>query len=58
MAFPTTPSERNLRRPTDPNKQNGPFVNTPTYAEIGGLSSPRKIAARNQFRLEGARGKR
>ena len=58
MAFPTNPSERNLRKPTDPAKENGPFVNTPTYAEMGGLNGPRKIAARNQFRLEGSRGKR
>lgn len=31
------------RRPTDNNQQNGVVVNTPRFAQIGGLSNPAKV---------------
>lgn len=47
-----TPSDRALRKPTDPAQQNGKFINTPTYAELGGLSSGQKIACRSWVPLQ------
>ncbi len=32
------------RRPTDNNQQNGQIVNTPRYAQMGGLSGAAKYA--------------
>jgi len=39
------------RRPTDNNKKNGVVINTPRYAEFGGLSGASKVAA-NMMRVE------
>lgn len=38
------PSEGGLRMPTDKSKNNGPIINPPRYAELGGLNGPSKIA--------------
>jgi len=37
------PSSSGLRQPTDNNKMNGVAINPPRYAELGGLSSARKV---------------
>jgi len=39
------------RRPTDNNKKNGVVINTPRYAEFGGLSGATK-ASMNGMRVE------
>lgn len=35
------------RRPTDNNQKNGPIINTPRYATMGGLSSGGKVGPKN-----------
>lgn len=42
MARFLAPSENGLRKPTDENQINGPVVNPPRYAEMGGLTGPAK----------------
>ena len=39
------------RRPTDNTQQNGQMVNTPRFAEFGGLTAPAKIGAKNKMTL-------
>jgi hypothetical protein len=41
------PSQDGLRKPTDPQKENGNIINPPRYAEFGGLTGPSKVATRN-----------
>lgn len=52
------PSSSGLRRPTDPNKENGQVVNPPRYAEWGGLTGPSKTAERNPFTISKPNGGR
>ena len=37
------------RRPTDNNQQNGQIVNTPRYAQLGGLSGANKANTKNKM---------
>lgn len=39
------------RRPTDNSQQNGQIVNTPRFAEFGGLNSPAKTGPKNKMTL-------
>jgi hypothetical protein len=41
------PSPEGLRKPTDPQKENGQVINQPRYAEHGGLDSARRVAQKN-----------
>ena len=53
------PSTTGLRKPTDPEMQNGQCLNPPRYAEHGGLTGPGKIAAPNPLKISkpgGGRG--
>lgn len=34
------------RKPTDNNQQHGVMVNTPRFAQLGGLSSPSKLGGK------------
>lgn len=43
------PSETGLRKPTDPQKENGQIVNPPRFAEHGGFDRSSRIAAKNIF---------
>lgn len=38
------PSQTGLRKPTDPQKENGMVVNTPRYLEFGGLDKASKTS--------------
>ena len=38
------PSTEGLRKPTDPQKENGQIINQPRYAEHGGLDKPQRTA--------------
>ena len=38
------PSSAGLRMPTDNNPMNGPVVNPPRMAQLGGLDSPRRVS--------------
>lgn len=48
------PSSAGLRQPTDPNKENGRIINPPRFADkgMGGLTSPKKIAATNNLTIK------
>jgi len=39
------------RRPTDNTQQNGQIVNTPRFAEFGGLTAPNKTGPKNKMTL-------
>jgi len=41
-----------VRRPTDNNQANGQIVNTPRYAEMGGLSGAAKIGSKNKMAIK------
>lgn len=41
------PSEQGLRKPTDPQKENGQIINQPRYAEHGGLDRASRAAQKN-----------
>jgi hypothetical protein len=41
------PSEEGLRKPTDPQKENGQVINPPRYAEHGGLDRASRTAQKN-----------
>jgi hypothetical protein len=45
------PSSAGLRRPTDPQKENGQIINPPRYAEHGGLDKPSRIAQKNPLSI-------
>lgn len=40
-----------VRRPTDNNQQNGQIINTPRFAEMGGLSSAAKAGTKNKMAI-------
>jgi hypothetical protein len=40
------------RRPTDNNQQNGVVVNTPRFAQLGGLSGANAIGAKNKMQVQ------
>lgn len=39
------------RRPTDNNQKNGQVINTPRYADFGGLSSAPKAGYKNMMNM-------
>jgi hypothetical protein len=45
------PSTAGLRKPTDPEKDNGQIINPPRYAELGGLDKPSRIAQKNPLTI-------
>lgn len=45
------PSSAGLRKPTDQQKENGQIINTPRFAEHGGLDKPARIAQKNPFHI-------
>jgi hypothetical protein len=45
------PSSAGLRKPTDPEKQNGQIDNPPRFAEHGGLDKPARVAQKNIFHI-------
>jgi len=52
------PNTDGLRKPTDPQKENGQFVNPPRYAEMGGLDKPSRTAQKNPFTISKPNGGR
>ena len=52
------PSTSGLRKPTDPEKDNGQIINPPRYAEHGGLDKPSRIAQKNPLNLSKPHGGR
>lgn len=53
------PSTAGLRKPTDPQKENGQVINPPRYAEHGGLDKPSRIEQKNPLTISkpgGGRG--
>lgn len=49
MARFLEPSADGLRKPTDPQKENGQIINPPRFAEIGGLDKPMRVFQKNPF---------
>ena len=45
------PSTEGLRKPTDPQKENGQIINQPRYAEHGGLDKPMRVAQKNPLSI-------
>ncbi len=41
-----------VRRPTDNNQMNGQVVNTPRFAEMGGLSGAAKAGSKNKMAIK------
>jgi len=52
------PSSSGLRKPTDPQKENGQVMNPPRYAELGGLDKPSRIAQKNPLHISKPNGGR
>jgi hypothetical protein len=52
------PSPDGLRKPTDPQKENGQILNQPRFAEHGGLDSPRRVAQKNPLVISKPNGGR
>lgn len=52
------PSTQGMRKPTDPQKENGQIINPPRYAEHGGLDKPARIAQKNPFTISKPNGGR
>lgn len=52
------PNPGGLRKPTDPQKINGQFVNPPRYAEHGGLDKPERVYQENPFNISKPNGGR
>jgi len=46
------------RRPTDNNQNNGVMVNTPRFAQLGGLSNPAKVGKAGMAVQKPADGKK
>jgi hypothetical protein len=46
------PSTAGLRKPTDPQKENGQIINPPRYAEFGGLDKASRVAQRNPLQIK------
>lgn len=51
------PSTAGLRKPQDAQKENGQVINTPRYAELGGLDKPSRIAQKNPLSIKKANGR-
>jgi hypothetical protein len=43
------PSPSGIRKPTDPQKENGQYINPPRFCEHGGFDKPSRIAQKNPF---------
>ena len=52
------PSSEGLRKPTDPQKENGQIINPPRYAELGGLDRPSRIEQKNALTISKPNGGR
>lgn len=52
------PNPDGLRKPTDPQKENGQIINPPRYAELGGLDAPRRIFQKNPLTISKPNGGR
>jgi hypothetical protein len=52
------PSSAGLRKPTDPQKDNGQIINQPRYAEHGGLDKPSRVAQKNPLNISKPNGGR
>ena len=52
------PSSDGLRKPTDPQKENGQIINPPRYAELGGLDAAKRITQKNPFTISKPNGGR
>jgi hypothetical protein len=52
------PSSSGLRKPTDPQKDNGQMINPPRYSELGGLDKPSRIAQMNPLKISKPNGGR
>lgn len=52
------PSSAGLRKPTDPQKENGQIINQPRYAEHGGLDKPGRLAQKNPLHISKPNGGR
>jgi hypothetical protein len=52
------PGPGGLRKPTDPEKENGQIINQPRYAEHGGLDKPARIAQKNPLSISKPNGGR
>lgn len=52
------PSSDGLRKPTDPQKENGQIVNPPRFAEHGGLDKPSRCTQKNPFTISKPNGGR
>jgi len=58
MARFLEPSAEGLRKPTDPQKENGQIINPPRFAEFGGLDRPSRIAQENALSISKPNGGR
>lgn len=45
------PSSEGLRKPTDPQKENGQIINQPRFAEHGGLDKPSRVEQKNPLTI-------
>jgi hypothetical protein len=52
------PSTDGLRKPTDPQKENGQIINPPRYAEHGGLDKASRVAQMNPLTISKPNGGR
>jgi hypothetical protein len=52
------PSTEGLRKPTDPEQENGQIINSPRYSEHGGLDKPSRIAQKNPLKISKPNGGR
>jgi len=52
------PATTGLRKPTDPQKENGQIINQPRYAEHGGLDRESRISQKNPFTISKPNGGR
>lgn len=46
------PSTSGLRKPQDAQKENGPAINPPRYAELGGLDKASRISQKNNLTIK------
>jgi hypothetical protein len=52
------PSADGLRKPTDPQKENGQIINPPRFAEFGGLDAPHRVSQKNPLTISKPNGGR
>jgi hypothetical protein len=45
------PSSTGIRNPTDNKRENGRVINTPRFAEFGGLTGPSKAVTGNNIKI-------